>query len=142
MNLGDIPLLNACLNSCSFISLICGYVQIRKGNQVGHQKSMIAALIFSAAFLAFYLYYHFHAGRTTFVEPSWFRPYYLVILVTHTILAMLIVPMVITTVWFAIQKKFEQHKRLARVTLPIWLYVSFTGVVIYFLLYVIFPQVK
>jgi uncharacterized membrane protein YozB (DUF420 family) len=97
-------------------------------------------VITSAIFLTCYLTYHYYAGRTDFKNPEWFRPAYLFILITHIILAMVIVPMVLTTVALAILKRWESHKRIARWTWPIWMYVSVTGVVIYLLLYQIFPQ--
>ena len=101
---------------------------------------MVGAVITSAVFLTCYLIYHYSAGRTDFLKPEWFRPIYLVILVTHIVLAVAIVPMVLTTVFLAIRKRWESHKRIARWTWPIWMYVSVTGVVIYLLLYQIFPQ--
>jgi uncharacterized membrane protein YozB (DUF420 family) len=101
---------------------------------------MIGALITSTLFLICYLYYHAHAGRTTFTNPGWFRPIYLVILLTHTILAAVIVPLVILTVVPALRQRFDRHRRIARWTWPLWMYVSVTGVIIYLLLYQIFPQ--
>lgn len=142
MNLSDLPAINACLNSASTILLTVGYIQIKRGNQVAHRNCMVGAVITSAVFLACYLVYHHFAGRTTFRDPDWFRPIYLVILLTHTVLAMVIVPMVLTTVYFAIRKRWETHRKIARWTWPIWMYVSITGVVIYFLLYQIFPQAR
>ena len=101
---------------------------------------MVAALISSSLFLVGYLTYHFHAGRTEFRQPAWFRPYYLALLLSHTVLVVAIVPLVITTAIRAVRGNFEAHKRIARWTLPLWAYVSVTGVVIYLLLYQIFPQ--
>ena len=101
---------------------------------------MIAAVVTSAIFLISYLVYHFYAGRTDFQEPMWFRPIYLVILITHIVLAVVTVPLVMVTVWRGFKTEFELHRKIARWTWPVWMYVSVTGVVIYLLLYQIFPQ--
>jgi uncharacterized membrane protein YozB (DUF420 family) len=101
---------------------------------------MVAAFVTSILFLTCYLIYHYHAGRTEFRNPPWFRPIYLAILISHTILAVAIVPMVLVTLQRAIKERFELHKKIARWTWPVWMYVSITGVVIYLLLYHIFPQ--
>lgn len=140
MSLSDLPAVNACLNGASTIFLILGYVYIKKGRQTAHRNCMVAAVVTSAIFLTSYLIYHYNAGRTDFLHPQWFRPYYLFILLTHIVLAMVIVPMVLVTVFQALRQKWESHKRIARWTWPIWMYVSVTGVLIYLLLYQIFPQ--
>lgn len=140
MSLSDLPLVNACFNGLSSLCLAVGYVFIKKGRKKAHRTLMVAALISSSLFLAGYLYYHFHAGATEFRQPVWFRPYYLVLLISHTVLAVVIVPLVIMTVTRAAKGDFEAHKRIARWTLPLWAYVSVTGVLIYLLLYQIFPQ--
>lgn len=146
MTFTDLPAVNACLNTLSTIFLTAGYVFIRKQNRDAHRNCMVAALVTSTAFLAGYLYYHYQMQRvygeahTRFVDPAWFRPIYLVILFTHLVGAIVIVPLVLMTVSRAIRQKFELHKKIARWTWPIWMYVSATGVVIYFLLYQIFPQ--
>ena len=102
---------------------------------------MLSALGCSAAFLTSYLIYHLgYAGRTEFKDPLWFRPYYLTVLYSHLILAMVIVPMIIVTASRALRARFDRHKRIARWTWPLWIYVSITGVIIYLLLYHIFPQ--
>ena len=134
------PAVNACLNGASTALLTLGYVCIKRGNQAAHRNCMVGAVITSTVFLGCYLVYHHFAGRTTFQNPPWFRPIYLVILLTHTILAVVIVPMVLRTVYLAIRQRWEAHRRIARWTWPIWMYVSVTGVVIYLLLYQIFPQ--
>ena len=141
MSLSDLPAVNACLNSASTILLTLGYIYIKKGRQNAHRNCMVGALVTSTLFLSCYLVYHYFAGRTTFRDPQWFRPIYLVILLTHTVLAMAIVPLVFITVVQALRKRWESHKRIARWTWPIWMYVSVTGVLIYLLLYQIFPQV-
>lgn len=141
MNISDLPAVNACLNSLSAILLTIGYVLIRQKRQNAHRNCMIGALVTSTLFLISYVYYHSHAGaRTVFKNPEWFRPFYLVILLTHTVLAVAIVPMVILTVVPALRQRFDRHRRIARWTWPMWMYVSVTGVLIYFLLYQIFPQ--
>lgn len=140
MSLSDLPAVNACLNSASTILLSFGYYYIKNRRQVAHRNCMVGALITSTLFLVCYLIYHSYAGRTVFQNPAWFRPIYLVILLTHTILAVAIVPMVLMTVSRAFRQKFEAHRAIARWTWPIWMYVSVTGVLIYFLLYQIFPQ--
>jgi putative membrane protein len=139
MTLSDLPAVNAALNTLSTIFLTCGYVFIRRQRQVAHRNCMIGAVISSALFLTCYLIYHYNAGRTVFPD-HWFRPIYLTILITHTILAVVIVPMVLTTLYYAARRQFDRHKKIARWTWPIWMYVSITGVIIYFLLYHIFPQ--
>ena len=140
MTLADLPLTNACLNATSTVLLTCGWFFIKKGNRIAHRNCMIAAFVTSTVFLACYLYYHAHAGRTVFQNPGWFRPIYLAILLTHTVLAVVIVPLILMTLSRALKERFDAHKQIARWTLPLWLYVSFTGVVIYLLLYQIFPQ--
>ena len=140
MSLSDLPAVNACLNGASTVLLTLGYICIKRAKKVAHRNCMVGAVITSTVFLACYLVYHHFAGRTTFRNPEWFRPIYLLILLTHTVLAVVIVPMVLTTVFLAIRQRWEAHKRVARWTWPIWMYVSVTGVVIYLLLYQIFPQ--
>ena len=140
MSLSDLPALNACLNAASTVLLTIGYIFIKQGRQNAHRNCMVGALITSTLFLACYLVYHYNAGRTTFRDPQWFRPYYLISLLTQTVLAIAIVPMVMVTVFHALRKKWDSHKRLARWTWPVWMYVSVTGVLIYLLLYQIFPQ--
>ena len=142
MSVSDLPALNASLNLTSAVLLTFGYIFIRKGNQRAHKNCMIAAFCTSTLFLACYLYYHYHAKTTRFVDPAWFKPIYLTILLTHTLLAVVIVPMVFMTFSRAFKERFEAHKKIARWTWPIWMYVSVTGVVIYLLLYQIFPQAR
>lgn len=140
MNLSDLPSINACLNTASAALLTLGYVYIRRGRREAHRACMLGALATSALFLACYLYYHAHAGRTVFREPAWFRPIYLTILLTHTVLAVAILPMILVTLGRAWRGRFEAHRALARWTWPLWMYVSVTGVAIYLLLYHAFPQ--
>jgi putative membrane protein len=142
MTVSDLPALNACLNGTSAILLTIGYIQIRKQRQIAHRNCMIGAFVVSTVFLCSYVYYHTHTGHTTFVEPAWFKKYYLVLLVSHVLLAFVIVPLILVTLFLAWKKRFESHRRIARWTWPAWMYVSVTGVVIYLILYQIFPQAK
>ena len=138
--LSVLPPLNAALNGLSACFLLAGFILIRRGRISAHRTCMLLALTASTLFLASYLYYHFHAGRTTFRDPNWFRPIYLTLLLTHTLLAVAILPLIFVTVLRAARGLFERHKKIARWTWPLWMYVSVTGVLIYFLLYHIFPQ--
>lgn len=141
MTVSDLPAVNACLNGLSAVLLACGFVAIRRGRTAGHRRFMIAALASSTLFLVSYLAYHFLVRAVTrFQEPAAFRPVYLTILLSHTLLAGLLLPLVIGTVWNAAHARFDRHRRWARWTWPIWMYVSVTGVLIYLLLYQIFPQ--
>ena len=141
MTFHDLPAVNASLNSLSAIFLALGFIFIKRGNKIAHRNCMIAAFTTSVIFLACYLTYHATVKTVThFVEPDWFRPYYLTILLTHTVLAVVIVPFILMTLWRAKKQNFEAHKKIARWTWPLWMYVSVTGVVVYLLLYQIFPQ--
>jgi uncharacterized membrane protein YozB (DUF420 family) len=146
MTIHDLPIVNATLNGLSAVFLTLGYIFIKRGNKIAHRNCMITAFGTSVIFLACYLTYHIslavveHRGPTRFLEPAWFRPIYLTLLGTHTILAAAIVPMILMTLHRARKQDFEAHKRIARWTWPLWMYVSVTGVVIYLLLYQIFPQ--
>ena len=141
MTAHDLPAVNATLNGLSAVFLACGYFFIKRGNKTAHRNCMMAALAASAIFLACYLTYHFTVKTIThFVEPHWFRPFYLVLLASHTILAVVILPLIVATVIFAAKQNFERHKKIARWTWPLWMYVSVTGVLVYLLLYQIFPQ--
>jgi uncharacterized membrane protein YozB (DUF420 family) len=137
---------NATLNGLSALFLAAGYVCIKRGNKIAHRNCMISAFVTSVIFLACYLTYHsylaivLHRGPTRFLHPDWFRPFYFAILGTHTVLAMVIVPLILRTLWLAKSERFEDHQRIARWTWPLWMYVSVTGVIVYFLLYQIFPQ--
>jgi putative membrane protein len=142
MNISDLPAINACFNAGSTLLLIAGYVLIKRQRQIAHRNCMIGALITSTLFLAGYLTYHAYAGSTRFRDPQWFRPIYLAILLTHTILAAAVVPLVLVTVVPALRERWDRHRRIARWTWPIWMYVSVTGVLIYLLLYQIFPQAR
>ena|SRR5437660_881941 len=140
MTFSDLPAVNASLNGLSAIFLMAGYRFIRRKNVPAHHRCMLSAVVTSTLFLICYVTYHLKAGRTVFKDPQWFRPIYLTLLLTHTVLAVVIVPMVIITLSRALRQRFDLHKRIARWTWPLWMYVSVTGVVIYFLLYHIFRQ--
>jgi uncharacterized membrane protein YozB (DUF420 family) len=140
VKLTDLPALNAALNAFSAVCLITGFILIRRGDRKGHRNCMVAAMTASVLFLISYIYYHLHAGRTVFRDPAWFRPIYLTILLTHTVLAVTILPMIVVTATRAFRERFDKHKRIARWTWPLWIYVSVTGVLIYLLLYQVFPQ--
>ena len=141
MSVADLPVVNACLNGLSAIFLTTGYVFIRRGNWMAHRNCMVSAFVTSTIFLICYLTYHFTVRTVThFEKPEWFRPIYLVILLTHTVLAVAIVPLVLMTLNRAVKQRYDLHKRIARWTWPLWMYVSVTGVVIYLLLYRIFQQ--
>src|SRR3990172_5916152 len=128
MSTADLPAVNATLNALSAVFLTAGYVFIRRQNRDAHRRCMIAAFGTSVLFLGSYLTYHFTVQTVTrFVEPQWFRPIYLVILLTHTVLATIIVPMVLITFGYALRQRFAQHRKIARWTWPLWMYVSVTG---------------
>ena len=135
MNLAVLPSVNAVLNSCSAFLLILGYFFIRRQNVAAHRLCMCAAFLTSSIFLASYLYYHYHHGSTRFQGQGVIRAVYFTILISHTILAVAIVPLIFRTFYLAIKGAFERHRKIARVTLPFWLYVSVTGVVVYWMLY-------
>jgi len=132
------PALNATLNGASAILLVSGRWFIMHGRMTVHRAFMIAALITSSAFLCCYLYYHYHVGSVHFQGRGVARPIYFAILISHTILAAAIVPMIIITLSRALRERFDRHRVIARWTFPLWLYVSITGVVIYLMLYRIY----
>ncbi|HEX9760628.1 MAG TPA: DUF420 domain-containing protein, partial [Candidatus Acidoferrales bacterium] len=138
-DVSPLPTVNAILNATAFLFLLAGYFQIRRGNRDAHKLCMLAACTASALFLACYLYYHFQVGSVKFEGQGWIRPVYFTILLTHTVLAAAILPLVLVTLARALRGRFDLHRRIARWTLPIWMYVSVTGVLIYLLLYVIYP---
>jgi putative membrane protein len=146
MNIHDLPAVNATLNGLSAIFLTAGFIFIRQKKIIAHRNCMISAFCTSIIFLICYVTYHsyryyvLHIGPTKFLEPQWFRPIYLTILISHTILAIVIVPMILITLSRALRAKFDKHKKIARWTWPLWMYVSVTGVIVYLLLYQIFPQ--
>jgi uncharacterized membrane protein YozB (DUF420 family) len=139
--LSSLPAVNASLNGASAAFLTFGYIFIRRQQILAHRISMITAFVCSTAFLAFYLYFHFHAGLIRFGGQGWIRPVYFTLLTSHTILAMVIVPLVLITLTRALRDRFDRHRVIARWTLPLWFYVSVTGVVIYWLLYIAYTPI-
>jgi uncharacterized membrane protein YozB (DUF420 family) len=135
-----LPHLNACLNGTSALLLLSGYTFIRSRNVSAHRTCQIAALVVSLLFLASYLTYHYNHGATRFQGTGLARPIYFTVLTSHTILAIVIVPLVILTFYRAFRGDFSRHRRIARITLPLWLYVSITGVIVYLMLYQIYPH--
>jgi uncharacterized membrane protein YozB (DUF420 family) len=135
LDVSALPAWNAFLNGSSAVLLLAGYSFIRRGRILAHKSCMISAFVCSSVFLASYLYYHAHAGLIRFQGHGWIRPVYFTLLTTHTILAAAIVPLALITLSRALSSQFDRHRRIARWTLPLWLYVSVTGVIIYWLLY-------
>jgi uncharacterized membrane protein YozB (DUF420 family) len=135
MSVSDLPALNALLNGSCAALLIAGYAFIRARRITAHRACMLLALLTSALFLVSYLTYHYHAGSVRYRGMGWTRPAYFALLITHTVLAAAVVPLALVTAGRALRGQFDRHVRLARWTLPIWLYVSVTGVVIYLMLY-------
>jgi len=131
----QLPTLNAALNSLSAVFLFAGYRFIRAKNRDAHRACMLAAFFCSTVFLISYLVYHFQVGSVGFKGQGWIRPVYFTILISHTILAAAVVPLALITLFRALRERFDTHRRIARWTFPIWLYVSVTGVVIYLMLY-------
>jgi uncharacterized membrane protein YozB (DUF420 family) len=135
-----LPHVNACLNGTSAILLFMGYRFIRARNISAHRTCQILALAVSLLFLASYLTYHFYHGSTKFLGTGIVRPIYFAILLSHTILAIVIVPLVTLTFYRALRNDFARHRWIARITLPLWFYVSITGVIVYLMLYQIYPS--
>jgi uncharacterized membrane protein YozB (DUF420 family) len=129
------PALNACLNGAAAVLLVTGYRLIRAGRREAHRRAMLAAFTVSVLFLASYLAYHAQAGSVRFARTGTIRTVYLSILVSHSILAAAVPVLAALTLWRALRGRFHAHRRLARWTLPVWLYVSVTGVIIYWMLY-------
>ena len=130
-----LPTLNAILNATAALLLVTGYVLIRRGHRERHKQVMLAALGCSAAFLVSYLYYHYKVGSVHFEGEGTVRTVYLGILLTHTVLAVAVPPLALITVVRGLRGRYDRHKKIARITLPIWLYVYVTGVVVYWMLY-------
>jgi uncharacterized membrane protein YozB (DUF420 family) len=134
--------LNAILNGTSAILLTAGYAAIRAGKKSIHKTLMVSAFCVSTAFLVSYLIYHYRVGHVAFQGQGWIRPFYFAILISHTILAAVIVPMILVTLRRAWLEKFDKHRAIARWTLPLWLYVSVTGVIVYLMVYQIYVPRK
>ena len=139
----DLPAVNAALNATSAVLVSWGYVSIRRKRIARHKRLMLSAFAVSAIFLASYLYYHFvvrHGQPTAFTGQGPARPVYFAVLLSHTILAAVAAPLVVVTVYLGLSNRLVGHVRLVRWTLPIWLYVSVTGVVVYWMLYHLYPS--
>ena len=135
MSVTDLPAVNATLNTISTVLLITGWVFIRRGERRKHKACMIAALITSALFLTSYVIYHAQVGSVPFTGTGWIRTVYFSVLIPHVILAAAVVPPILITVSRGLSAKYDKHRRIARWTLPVWLYVSVTGVIVYLMLY-------
>jgi uncharacterized membrane protein YozB (DUF420 family) len=131
----DLPAVNASLNALATVLLVSGWIFIRRRNQTAHRACMVGALAASALFLTSYLVYHYHAGSRPFTGTGPIRTVYFTVLITHVVLAAAIVPLVLMTVTRAVRGAFPRHRAIARWTLPLWLYVSVTGVIVYWMLY-------
>jgi uncharacterized membrane protein YozB (DUF420 family) len=134
------PALNATLNGTSAVLLVTGRALIARGRIAAHRACMIAAVTTSAVFLGCYLYFHWRVGNVRFLGEGWSRTLYFSILVSHTILAIVIVPLVIITLSRGLRARYDRHRAIARWTFPLWLYVGVTGVIVYFMLYQWFPH--
>jgi len=135
MELRQLPALNAFLNSVSFILLVWGYTLIRRRQFQAHKRVMLAACTTSILFLTSYLIYHYNVGSVKFQHQGPIRAVYFTVLISHTLLAVTVAPMAILTLYRALKGQLPKHRKLARITLPIWLYVSATGVIVYLMLY-------
>ena len=135
MTISDLPTLNATLNASAATLLVVGYILIRRGRVQQHRRVMLAAFTMSTLFLMSYLVYHANVGSRPFPGTGTIRVVYLTILLTHIVLAVVIVPLALITLSRALRERFDRHAAIARWTLPIWLYVSVTGVIVYVMLY-------
>jgi putative membrane protein len=129
-----LPAANAVFNSLSAVCLTLGYINIRKKRRDVHMRFMIGAVTFSALFLVSYITYHYFHGDTKFPGQGWVRPVYFALLISHIGLSMVALPLIFATLWYATRSQFQFHRKIARWTFPIWLYVSVTGVIVYFVL--------
>ena len=135
MTVNDLSTVNAILNGLSFILLLIGYRHIKQGRRADHKKWMLGALLSSMFFLISYLIYHYNVGSVPYPYYDWTRLVYFILLVPHVILAAVMTPLILYMVYRALQGRFELHKRVAKVVLPVWLFVSISGVLIYVMLY-------
>ena len=135
MALTDLPTLNALLNTVSAVLLISGYTLIRRGKVQAHRTCMLAAFATSTLFLISYLVYHASVGSVPFTGQGPVRTLYFTILISHIALAVLVPPLALVTLTYGLRRRFDRHRRIARWTLPVWLYVSVTGVIVYAMLY-------
>lgn len=134
------PAVNATLNGTAAVLLMTGRSLIKRGKMAAHRTCMIAAVVASSLFLGCYLFFHYEVGNVRFLGQGWSRPVYFSILISHVTLAIVIVPMAIITLSRGLRARYASHRAIARWTWPLWMYVSVTGVIVYLLLYQIFPQ--
>jgi len=130
----SLPAANAAFNSLSALCLLAGYLRIRRKDKVTHKRFMLAATVFSALFLASYITYHSFHGDTRFPGQGWVRPAYFALLISHIGLSMVALPLIFTTLYFSLSGQFRFHRKVARWTFPVWMYVSVTGVLVFFVL--------
>jgi uncharacterized membrane protein YozB (DUF420 family) len=135
IGISDLATVNATLNGTAAILIGSGFYFIKQKNIRAHKVCMVSAVIVSAIFLTSYLIYHYNVGNVRFTKQGWIRDVYFPLLLTHTVLAVVVLPMVLRTVFLAAKRRFPSHVRIARWTFPVWMYVSVTGVVVYLLLY-------
>jgi len=137
MTVQDLPTINAGLNLLSTCFLLLGYINIKRGNRDTHKKFMVSALVSSALFLFFYLYYHSQVGSVPYPYFNWTRPVYFTVLIPHVLFAAGMIPFILMAVWFAFRGQFEKHRKIVHWLWPVWMYVSISGVVIYLMLYIL-----
>ena len=137
--LADVPALNATLNGLAALFLLLGFRAVRRGDIERHRRWMLAAAATSTVFLVSYVSYHLRVGSVRFTGQGPVRSLYFAILLSHTILAVVTVPLVVRTLYLGLRRRDDRHRRIARWTLPVWLYVSVTGVVVYWMLYRLYP---
>ena len=142
MSIADLPAVNASLNSICTVLLFAGWWFIKHERKAQHIAWMVSALIVSAAFLTCVFVYHYHVGSVKFTAQGIVRPIYYFILITHVFLAAVILPLIILTIVPALRARFDRHRKWAKITLPLWLYVSITGVIVYLMLYIWFPSAE
>jgi uncharacterized membrane protein YozB (DUF420 family) len=135
MDYSILPTINAGLNSLATVLLLQGYRLIRQGRREEHRRMMLSAFAVSVVFLICYLFYHYNVGSVPFQKQGWIRPVYFTILISHIVLAATVPFLAIATLWQAFQERFDKHRRIAKITWPIWMYVSVTGVIVYVMLY-------
>src|SRR5205085_1276848 len=133
--ISDLPTLNAALNATAAVLIGAGFYFIKQKNIRAHKACMVAAVVVSSVFLTSYLIYHYHVGSVRFTKQGWIRDVYFPLLLTHTLLAVTVLPLVLRTVFLAAKGRFRNHVRIAKWTFPVWMYVSVTGVVVYLMLY-------
>jgi putative membrane protein len=135
IDIRTLPAINAALNGTSAVLLVIGFVLIRRRRVRAHLSVMAAAFVTSTLFLASYVIYHLHKFHVPFEGQGWIRPVYFAVLISHVLLAMVILPLALVVLYRAVRGQFDRHRWIARITLPLWLYVSVTGVVVYWMLY-------